>query len=310
MSKKIIQEIFEEIQKRNARADTDSIPHSDEFIHFLNISIGIDPDFARKLIKTLISSHKIFAIEIAAEEKRNNIPRIEGYVECDLKTIRQLKLFFQDELIRQYESEHYKRINYHQLIKEIMPIINTLNNTPMGQIANKAIMMGELERLMEKNFEEFTEEWKEKHLDIELNKALSVSSDSDKNKDSGAIDDIISDPKFIKEDLKKATNIKNYSEIISKNKNYPLERILKIYGMDFFLRAQLNRKQFSYLTTLVESGKFLKNNDLLFLKEILMQYKKSITSNNKSFETSDDISVLERAITHRLYFSHNYPANP
>jgi hypothetical protein len=309
MSKKITQEIFEEIRKRNAKNDIDSIPHSDEFIHYLNISIGIDPDFARKLIKALINSHKIFAIEIASEEKNNNIPRIEGFVECDLKIIRNLKLFFQDELIRQYESEHYKRISYHQLIKEIMPIINTLNNTPVGQTANKAIMMGELERLMEKNFGEFTEEWKERHLDIELNKATAAGV-SEKTKLDEKAEDVKIGSKPGHADSKKNTNIKNYSEIISKNKNYPLDRVLKIYGIDFFLRAQISRGEFAYLTELVESGKFLKNNDLLFLKDMLSQFKKNKKSDINSFGSEGEIYGLERAITHRLYFGHNYQVNP
>ncbi len=309
MSKKITQEIFEEIKKKNDKKNNESIPHSDEFIHYLNISIGIEPDFARKLIKALINAHKIFAIEIAAEDKTNNEPRIEGYVECDLKTIRRLKLFFQDELIRQYETEHYKRLNYHQLIKEIIPIINTLNNTVLGETANKAIMMGELERLMEKNFEEFTDEWKERHLEIELNK-ITTGSFTDKTAKEAKTDSKTGDFLTGATDFNKTANIKNYSDIISKSKNYPLDRILKIYGIEFYLRAQLKRHQFAYLTGLVESGKFLKNDDLIFLKDMLFQLKRSIQSDSELSQFRDDIYGLERSITHRLYFSHNYPVNP
>jgi hypothetical protein len=305
MSKKIAIEIFEEIRKKNEKAGKESIPHSDDFMHYLYISIGIEADFAKKLVKALINSHKIFAIEIAAEDKVNNQPRIEGYVECNLKTINRLKLFFQDELIRQYESEHYRRVSYHQLIKEIMPIINTLNNTPLGQIANKAIMMGELERMMEKNFEEYTEEWKEKNFDIEINKAI-AGVQAEKSKQEARLSDSQSASNRNEIPDKKTANIKNYSELISKNKNYPLDRVLKIYGIDFFLQAQLRRRQFNYLTKLVEAEKYLKNSDLLLLKDMLFDIKKDINSDSNLAGFRDEIYSLERSITHRLYFGHNY----
>lgn len=308
MSKKITQEIFEEIRKKNAMNNRDSIPNSDDFIHYLNITIGIEPDFAKKLIKALINAHKIFAIEIASEDKNNEIPRIEGYVESDINTIRRLKLFFQDELIRQYESEHYKRVTYHQLIKEIMPIINTLNNTPLGQLANKAIMMNELERMMEKDFGEYTEEWKERNLEIEINKAT-ASGIIDKPKKDVKPDDKNSEIILDEIGNKKGLNIKNYSNFISKNKNYPLDRVLKIYGVDFFLRAQLQRCEFSYLTKLIESGKFLKISDLLLMRDMLAKVKKNTNNDTKLIALRDDILELERAITHRLYFSHNYKAD-
>lgn len=305
MSKKIAQEIFEEIRKKNEKANIESVPHSNDFIHYLNITIGIEPDFAKRLLKALVNSHKIFAIEIVSEDKVNNEPRIEGYIECNLKIINRLKLFFQDELIRQYEAEHYRRVSYHQLIKEIMPIINTLNNTPLGQTANKAIMMGELERMMEKNFSEYTEEWKEKYFDIEINKAIAGGT-PDKVKYEAKLKDGRGKKKTDESADSKTAGLKNYSDLISKNKNYPLERVLKIYGVDFFLRAQLRRRQFDYLTKLVDSDKFLKNSDLLLLKDMLFDIKKDINSDPKLTEFRDDIYSLERSITHRLYFGQNY----
>jgi hypothetical protein len=304
MSKKIAQEIFEEIKKKNEKTGKESIPHSNDFIHFLNISIGIEPDFTKKLIKALINSHKIFAIEIASEDKVNNESRIEGYVECDLKTINRLKLFFQDELIRQYESEHYRRVSYHQLIKEIMPIIHTLNNTPLGQLANKAIMMGELERMMEKNFEEYTEKWKEKYFDIEINKAIAGGT-LDKTKNETKLNENKSEINTDEIFGERSASIKNYAELISKNKNYPLDRVLKIYGIDFFLKAQLRRLQFDYLTKLVETQKYLKSSDLLLLKDMLFEIKKNINSDSKLAQFRDEIFSLERSITHRLYFGHS-----
>ena len=305
MSKKIALEIFEEIKRTNGKNNKDAIPHSDDFIHYLNISIGIEPDFAKKLIKALVNSHKVFAIEIAAEDKQANIPRIEGYVECDLKTVTRLKLLYQDELMRQYESEHYRRIPYHQLIKEIMPIINTLNNTPLGQLTNKAIMMGELERMMEKNFEEYTENWKEKYFEIEINKAVSGGT-ADKVKQEQKINAPRSKSKAGSSDDVKKGGLGTYNDLISKNKNYPLDRVLKIYGMDFFLKAQIRRREFNYLTKMVETGKFLKSPDLLFLKTLIFDVKKNMNTDSTLAEFRDEIYSLERAITHKMYFGHDY----
>ncbi len=300
MSKKIALEIFDEIKKKNERTDIDSIPHSDDFVHNMSISIGIDPIFVKQLLHVLIDAHKIFAIEIIGEDKKNNIPRVEGYVESDLKTLRNLKYYFQDALMRLYEAEHYKRLNFKQIIKDIMPIMNRLNNTPMGQIANKAIMMGELERLLEKNFEEYTEEWKERNLDIALNKAISGGKIASIDKDDNYSEVISLDGEFAEHGG--PADHKNYSDIISKSKNYPLDRILKIYGVDFFFKAQVRRHQFAYLSGLVDAGKFSKNSDLLHLKEMLRALKKKSGSDSELLKLRDDITGLERVITHRLYF--------
>ena len=303
MSKKIALEIYEEIRKHNSKDSRSAIPHSDDFLHYLNISIGIETNFAKRLINALINSHMIFVIEIAAEDKNNDLPRIEGYIECDLQTIRRLKLFFQDELIRQYESEHYRRVTYHQLIKELMPVMNTLNNTPMGEIVNKAIMVGELERLMEKNFNEYTDEWKEHHLDIEINKAIAGNANDKLKKNEKIKDDADqSELKIPPAKKRKAAKFNYQNDIISKNKNYPLDRILKIYGVDFFFRSQLKRRQFNYLTKLIEAGKYLTNTDLLLLKDMIFNLKKRMNTESGLSDFREDIFGLERSITHKLYF--------
>ena len=184
-----------------------------------------------------------------------------------------------------------------------MPIMNTLNNTVMGQIVNKAIMMGELERLLEKNFDEYTEEWKEKNLDIEINKAVAGNTYDKTKKEAKLNDEADIDEQPVINKKKKSSKYKTQADVIPKNKNYPLDRVLKIYGVDFFLRSQLKRRQFGYLTRLIESGKFLSNADLLLLKDMILNFKKEFNSDLETSELKEEIFGLERSITHGLFKS-------
>ena len=79
-----------------------------------------------------------------------------------------------------------------------------------------------------------------------------------------------------------------------------------IYGIDFFLRAQMRRYQFSYLSQLIDTGKFLNNSDLINLRDMIYNLKKKFDTDPKLLSLRDEILGLERSITHRLYFSKNY----
>ena len=72
-------------------------------------------------------------------------------------------------LCQLYEKQFKKHLLIHQLIKELFPIIKNFNNTELGQIANKAIMLNEYERMIEKDFNEFSTEFQERQL-IEIAK--------------------------------------------------------------------------------------------------------------------------------------------
>jgi hypothetical protein len=152
MAENLINELYEEVAKVNARIGSKAIPHSDDFIIPMAATMGIGADLVKLILKILINAHKMFSIEIVHQDYVKNIPKVEGYVVTDINVIRKLKKYFQDELVIMYASQFHKNFMIHQVIKDIFPLMKNLNNTPIGQMANKAIMLEELEKLMEKSF--------------------------------------------------------------------------------------------------------------------------------------------------------------
>ena len=312
MSEAILQEIYDEIKKRNSLENAKSIPHSDEFINLISASMGVPVNLVKSIIKVLTNAHKIFIIEIVAEDTVRGIPRVEGYVVTDLVLMRKMKAFFQKELVYMYNTQFNKNLMVHQVIKEIFPVIRSFNNTPIGEVANKSIMLEEFEKLIEANFIEYIEEWKEQQLADEMDKA-GIKRAKTGVGDAGAVSEegepgdtlvaVVKDGTRFR--LSRAVDSERYRKFItrSKSKSYPLKRILNIYGIRFFLKTHLRRYQFPYLIQIIEDRQISKRSDLLILKDMLKRMKMNMDSDPNLIKHKDDIYNLERTISHYIYFS-------
>jgi len=305
MSLTIFDDIYNEIRKRNAAGGFKGVPYSDEFIKYAAGYYGLSIDLVKRIIQILINAHKIFSIEIIAEDKSRDIARVEGYVVSDLVVIRKLKSFYQSELIIQYENEFHKRLMVHQIIKEIFPMLRSLNNTDIGKVANLAIMLEELERYMEKHYEEFTEEWKAKRLAYEIsisNIDLQLErKQSQKGKDDSPQSGSIKDRR-----KKRVVDAPQYKEFIDKSKSYPLERIFQIYGIEFFLRVQLRNYKFDYLKELVQGRKIKRRSDLLLLKNMLNAVIHNRDKDQELIKYEDAIYSLMQTVNHYLFVEKEY----
>ena len=303
MAQSVIEEVFEEIKKENSRNDSAAIPHSDLFIKTAAGMIGISPDLVKKIIQVLIASHRIFSFEIILEDGLRQTPSVSGYVVTDLNVVRRLKNFFQRELMSAYNRQYNKNLLVHQIIKEIFPVINSFNNTPLGAIANKAIMLAEFENLMEKNFNEYTEDFKEKQFRVEVSKANfeKFIEKKDKPAEKGAP----AQGKAARPGEKslRAVDSKTYGDFISKTNKYPLKRILNIYGADFFFKVNLRKYQFTYLKQLINDSQISKRSDLMLLKDMLRTVRSNAGKDAQLKDHMDEIFDLEKAVVHQLYFS-------
>ncbi len=312
MSEAILDEIYDEIKKRNSLENAKAIPHSDEFINLISASIGVPVNLVKTVIKALTNAHKIFIIEIVAEDTVRGIPRVEGYVVTDLALMRKMKAFFQKELVYMYNTQFNKNLMVHKVIKEIFPVIRSFNNTPIGEVANKSIMLEEFEKLIETNFIEYTEEWKEQQLAAEMDKAgikraiTGADAHTVKEEIGESGDTLVAELKDgTRFQLSRAVDSERYRKFItrSKSKSYPLQRILNIYGIRFFLQTHLRRYQFSNLIQIIEDRQITKRSDLLILKEMLKKIKMNIDRDPNLAKHKDDIYNLERTISHYIYFS-------
>jgi hypothetical protein len=294
-----IDEIFNNIVEQNSKGGPDGIPHSDIFEKQIQALLGIDGTEINRIIKLLKDSHKIFTFEIIKEDIDNEVKRVEGYVETDLQTIRKLKNYFQKLLMDEYEKQFNKRMLVHQIVKDIYSRGTFYKNTMIGQLGNKAIMLEEYEGFIERNFNDFTDSWKAKKLaEIILmfdNKLLSekappVANNPGAGTQSNASQRAVDSPKFQK-----------YSFDKSKQS---LDKVLQIYGVEFFFRINLRKYNFDLLRQVVESGEIDRRTDLVILKDMIQKMKSNIGKDPKLFEYTDRIYKLERIISRQMLYSH------
>jgi hypothetical protein len=312
ITQKLIDDIFTEIEKKNSELNPQSVPHSDTFIKHLLSTMGVSAETARLAIKLLTDAHKIFVMEIVADDDRHNVEKVEGYIAADRVIIAKLKTFFQDLLCQMYERQFNKHLLIHQVIKELFPIIKSFNNTELGLIANKTIMLMEFERFLEKDFSEYTEEFKEQkmcelaaHENITYIPKTGIAIRRPDFENSGTSQQFTSTPPIgaSHASFGRATDSAVYQDFSEKKSKYPLQRIVNIYGIDFFIKVNLRKCQFSYITQIVEDHQISKKDDLILLKGMIDKVKANISHDKELERYRSDIYALEKAVTHAIYFT-------
>ena len=314
---KILDEIYSEISSRNKELAPGSVVHSDTFIKYMASSTGLPKESIKTAIAILIESHKVLSIEIVTSDEKRRIEQIDGYVAADLPVVRNLNSFFKDHLVKAYEFQFHKRAGSAQIVRELFPMIKSLNNTELGQVLNKTIMLHEYERLLEKEWRAYAPEWQEQRLaELSLKYGFHYKPSVPVNIPQQVLDasasvnedEIIMRPVApVKGSLKteRAVDAPQYKEFADKESQYPLQRILNIYGVDFFIKVQFRKYKFSYVRKIVEDKQIIKKRDLLLIREMIAKVKDSDKLGRDSNLEScrDEINRLERAVTHAIYFS-------
>ena len=316
VNQKILDEISKEILRQNREIGPNAVPHSDQLAKFIQSGLGIATESGKLAIRLLIESHKILSMEIVAEDKSHKIERIEGYVAADLTVISPVKTYFQDLLCQLYEKQFHKRLMIHQLIKELFPIIKNFNNTELGQIANKAIMLNEYERMIERNFDQYSAEYQERKM-VEI----ATREKFDYTPRIASIPGIIhgeaapvNQPDTTTSALtpetggfNRAIDSQMYREFSEKKDHYPIQRILNIYGIEFFLKVNFRKYQFEQITKLIDDKQITKREDLMAVKTMLETVKQHLYSDKELERRREDIYLLERTVTHAIYFTSSQP---
>lgn len=285
--------VHQRIAEQNAVPDDNAIPHSDVFFRETESILGIDLPDQKKIITILKDSHFILTIEIVKEDRKNDIKRVEGYVNATLPNVLALKNYFQKALMDRYEREYKQRLMVHQIVKEIYSRGASFMNTPLGQLANKAIMLEEYEHLIEKEFQEFTDAWKDKKLDeiIEIYESKSVKDRKSKEKPEEKKTDAESD-------VKRAVDTKEYHDLIQ-GEHRSMKKMINIYGVEFFFRVNLRNCNFENLALAIENKEIHRRTDLRMLKEMIAKMKINMENDSKLAENSENLRKLERLISRR-----------
>ncbi len=295
-----IETIFKAIISQNAQNSRDAIPHSDEFRRKMESIHGFTADFIEECILLLKDAHKIFIIEIVQEDESHDVKRIQGYIDADLSTIRRLKNIYQKLLQDIYEEENHQRLMAHQIIRELFPKMHMYNNTPMGFIANKAIMTEEYELLLEKEFHQYTESWKEEKI-LSLLKERGEELAQTLEKPEEVIEEPVPEKIPVK---KRAVDSEQSGELSTAATLKSIDKVLRIYGIEFFYRVNLRKYNFDLIKTVIESKKISRRDDLLLLKKMIQKIKDNAHRDPGLSEHMENLYNLERAISRFMLLRH------
>ena len=315
ITQKILDEIYSEISSRNKELAPGSVVHSDSFIKYTASSTGLPKESVKTAIAILIEAHKVLSIEIVTSDEKRRIEQVDGYIVADLPVVRNLNSFFKDHLVKAYEFQFHKRAGSAQIVRELFPMIKSLNNTELGQVLNKTIMLHEYERLLEKEWRAYAPEWQEQRLaELSLKYGFHYKPSVPVNIPQQVLDasatvnseEIIAHaPPKNNPKAERAVDAPQYKDFADKESQYPLQRILNIYGIDFFVKVQFRKYKFSYVRKIVEDKQIMKKKDLLFIREMISKVKDSDKlGRDANLESCrEEINRLERAVTHAIYFS-------
>ncbi len=295
-------EVYDYIVQLNKQEDNKSIPHSDQFMRDVESTVGINREMARRALNILRESHYILVIEIEKDDSNNNIQRIEGYVQATMETVTRLKSHFQNQLEQVYEKERGQHLMVHQIIKEIFPRMQSLKGTAMGQVANKAIMLEEYANLLQRHYQQYSPDWKEEKFEeiirqIEGEEKKKEEQKQEEQKEPAPPAREEPAEESLDSDGRRATDKREFSSFKSLNNLRSINRVLNIYGVDFFFRANIRNCNFDLIREVVESGALDRRSDILKLKEMLGIVRRNMDNDPELRNHQDELTRLERALT-------------
>lgn len=300
MNKELIEKVFKKIVAVNTLFNVDAIPHSDVFLKEMEYTYGLSLSELDLIINMLKDSHKIFIMEITRDNADKKIEKILGYVDADILTIQKLRDIFHRALMDGYEKDIGKRKSSGQIIKELIPQLQYINHTPVGKLLNKVIMLDEYARLLEKDYKEYTEEWKEENLAVQLsiNEELLKKYAEEKNAPV-----LVEEP--ADQQKKKPARAVDSPMIddFTKQSGVSITKVLNIYGVSFFCRVNLRQYKFDYLAQVLDSGVIDRKSDLIILKDMLKKVKDNMDNDIELEKYTNEIMSLDRKVSRCISFS-------
>ncbi len=301
MKQDIVDRVFKKIIAHNLALNIDSIPHSDLFQKEVISLYGVTPGELEVILSILKESHKILVMEIAKEDPRKNLDKISGYVDADLHTIQKLKEVYYSALIAEYDKTSRTKKTAGQIIKELIPRLLYINHTPLGRILNKALMLDEFERHVEKNYREFTEEWKDENykLQLSINEETLLKIGNEK-KQAPVKGEQKEDVKNVKS--QRAVDSPEHQDFLKHNTNDSVSKMLQIYGVDFFFRVNLRKYNFRIIEQAIDSGAITRRQDLLTLKDMLRRMRANFGIDAGLENFYEEILSLDRKVSRIITF--------
>ncbi len=295
----IIMNIYQEMRDRNYDNTPESIPLSDDFFPHISKKYGVLAFSVPKLIQVLVDSRMIFSMEVVSEERKNKILGVNGFIVTEGNILAKLRKVYEDKLIHLYSQEFHKKTTIEKIIRDLVPKLDELNNTPIGRTANIVLMIEHYSSVLARNIMDYSKKVQEKIYAESISQldesTIFARTDNAKNTETKKEESNKSQTRS-----RRAADSDRYQEFKQYSNKHSIEKTLTLYGVDFYTRVCFRDYNFSIIEKLIQDGNIRDQRDLLVIKKYLKRERANSDQDLKLQKYANQINSLEKTINSAL----------
>jgi len=277
--------IRDRIKEINNNIYDEAIPTSDIiFRKYLN-DLVYSEDMASYYLKLLAESNFIFMIQIVKPDTILRIPSIDGYVVAELDIIEKLLAVYNQRLVTIYEAEKRKLAGVETIIRELMPKVKELNNTPLGKVLNICIMLEQFTRIIHERPDHFQDAYR-------ISKLKQFIPEEDEFKESEEEQEKIQQV----QERRRAVDTEEYQQLSKMNLTGNWAKAVEQFGVQFLIRVHLRKYEFDVLKKLLLQKRIAREEDLIFLRDSLRKIEERSLFNPELKKYLNEIKELKRIV--------------
>ena len=279
--------IRDRIKEINSNIYEEAIPTSDIiFRKYLN-DLVYSEDMASYYLKLLAESNFIFLVQIVKPDTILRIPGIDGYVVAELDIIEKLLAVYKQRLVTIYEVEKRKLAGVETIIRELMPKVKELNNTPLGKILNICIMLEQFIHIINEKPDHFQDAYR-------ISKLKQFIPEEEEFKEP---DEVEEQEKIQQvQERRRAVDTEEYQQLSKMNLTGNWAKAVEQFGVQFLIRVHLRKYEFDVLKKLLLQKRIAREEDLIFLRDSLRKMEERSLFNPELKKYLSEIKELKRIV--------------
>jgi len=277
--------IRDRIKEINNNIYDEAIPASDIIFRKHLNDLVYSEDMARYYLKLLAESNFIFMIQIVKPDTILRIPGIDGYVVAELDIIEKLLAVYNQRLITIYEAEKRKLAGVETIIRELMPKVKELNNTPLGKVLNICIMLEQFTRIINERPDHFQDAYR-------ISKLKQFIPEEDEFKEPEEEHEKIQQV----QERRRAVDTEEYQQLSKMNLTGNWAKAVEQFGVQFLIRVHLRKYEFDVLKKLLLQKRIAREEDLIFLRDSLRKMEERSLFNPELKKYLNEIKELKRIV--------------
>ncbi len=279
--------IRDRIKEINNNIYEEAIPTSDIiFRKYLN-DLVYSEDMAMYYLKILSESNFIFILHIVEPDTILKIPGIYGYVVAELEIIEKLSAVYNQRLTKIYEVEKRKLAGVETIIRELMPKVKELNNTPLGKILNICIMLEQFTRVINDKPDHFRDPYRISKL-----KQFLPEQEEEFKEPEIEEQEKVQQP----QERRRAIDTEEYQQLSKMNLTGNWAKAVEQFGVQFLIRVHLRKYEFDILKKLLLQKRIAREEDLIFLRDSLRKMEERSLFNAELKKYLNEIKELKRIV--------------